>query len=147
MDNLGTEFQPLVRGKYTSLCAPKTKLQLVAVADIGKIAAAAFADPEAFKGKKLEFAGDELTGEEQGAALGKVRGEAAYKTKAIPSAALWLFAHEFYLMRRFFETKGFHANVAECKALVPSLMSFEEFCQSKGYDKCEVKEPGSCAVM
>lgn len=147
MDNLGTEFQPLVKGKYTSLCDTKTKLQLVAVSDIGKLAAVAFQNPDKFKGKKLEFAGDFLSGVEQGAALGKMRGEAPYKAKSIPGAVLWLFAHEFYLMKRFFETKGFHADIEECKSYLPSLLTFEDFLKSKGYDKCEVKQPSACSIQ
>lgn len=147
MDNLGTEFQPLVRGKFTCLCAPQTKLQMVAVADIGKVAAAAFQNPDKFKGMKLEFAGDCLDQNECGAAIGKVRGEPAYVAKPVPAVALWIFAHDFYLMRRHFENKGFHADIAQCKSLVPSLMTFEDFLKSKGFDTCDVKEPSLCSIQ
>lgn len=147
MDNLGSEFQPLIRGQFTSILDPKVKLQLVAVADIGKVAAIAFQDPAKFTGMKLEFAGDYLTNEEQAAALGKVRGEGHYKVKTVPALALRLFAYDFYLMRRFFETRGYHADIEQCRSLVPSLMTFENFLKFKGYDKCSMKEPSGCCIQ
>lgn len=147
MENLGSEFMPLVKGQLTTLCDPSVKLQLISVADIGKITASAFRDPKSFQGKKLEFAGDSLTAFEQGAILGKLRGDEPYKPKLIPGFILYLFAHEIYVMKKFFDTKGYHADIDECKSYVPSLMSYEDFLKFKGYATCEFKEPKSCCIQ
>ena len=50
-------------------------------------------------------------------------------------------------MRKFFENTGFIANIDECRKLVPSLMTFEDFLKAKGYDKSEMKKPSACSIM
>ena len=44
--------------KLTTALKPETKLQMVAVDDIGKFGAAAFADADKFKGAEIDIAGD-----------------------------------------------------------------------------------------
>lgn len=68
----------LDEGAFTFLMRPDQAFQVVAVADIGKIAAAIFEDPERFSGKVLDIASDAITGEQLGDALiGRIAGNAA----------------------------------------------------------------------
>jgi uncharacterized protein YbjT (DUF2867 family) len=48
-------------GVHHHLFAPDRRMQVIAVTDIGKIAAIAFADPDRFDGQTLELAGDDPT--------------------------------------------------------------------------------------
>ena len=63
MDNfLAPEMQQaILAGTLPFALPPDTKLQMIAVTDIGAFAALAFSHPEEFEGKALELAGDELT--------------------------------------------------------------------------------------
>ena len=57
-----------IEGGLVSVLKPGTRLSLVAVDDIGRAAAAAFAAPERFDGVELELASDYLsmTGDRRG---------------------------------------------------------------------------------
>ncbi|WP_437945007.1 NmrA family NAD(P)-binding protein [Sorangium sp. So ce296] len=74
-------------GAFTFLYPPGHRIPFIAADDIGAIAAAVFAAPDAFAGQTLELAGDVLTGEEVAAALGRATGRPlAYAT--VPAEAL-----------------------------------------------------------
>lgn len=54
-------FPDLSRGQILTAVAPKTRIPMIAAADIGAFAADAFANPERYSGKSLDLAGDRLT--------------------------------------------------------------------------------------
>lgn len=62
-------------GIINGLIPSNHKLQLVAVEDIGKVAAMALANREKYLNRIIELSGDELTGDEMASALIKVTGE------------------------------------------------------------------------
>ncbi len=53
---------------------PETKLQMIAVRDIGVFARMAFDEPGVWLGREVEIAGDSLTMPEVAAAFGRVLG-------------------------------------------------------------------------
>ena len=62
MDNFGTFFREGLRqGTLTLPMRPETKLQMIAVKDIGAFGAEALLRPDVFMGQAVELAGDELT--------------------------------------------------------------------------------------
>jgi uncharacterized protein YbjT (DUF2867 family) len=61
--------------KLTTALKPETKLQMVAVDDIGKFGAAAFVEAEKFRGAEIDYAGDAATMPEAAAALSEVTGK------------------------------------------------------------------------
>ncbi|OLR92798.1 NmrA/HSCARG family protein [Actinokineospora bangkokensis] len=61
-------------GTLTFLNRADQRVQLVAVADIGRVAAAAFADAAGFAGRTIELAGDAASGEQVAAALSEAAG-------------------------------------------------------------------------
>lgn len=64
----------LGEGTFTFLMPPGRAIQVIAVADIGRMAAAIFEDPERFGGKVLDIAGDAITGEQLVDALSRAAG-------------------------------------------------------------------------
>ena len=61
MDNFRWQAAGIQAGKLVQGVKPTTRLQLVAVDDIGAFAALAFGAPDEWIGRTLEIAGDELT--------------------------------------------------------------------------------------
>ena len=74
MENLSYGREQLAKGIYGSTLSPTKKLQQVAVADIGAVAARMLENAGGFTGKRIEIAGDELTGNDVVAILSRVTG-------------------------------------------------------------------------
>ena len=98
-------------------------LQLVAVRDIGRVAAAALLDPTALGGEALEIAGDELTGEQLAAGIGRHLGRPA-RYEALPLDALG--DDDLQAMFRWFvDTPAYAADFARTRAIVPDVLDLE----------------------
>jgi uncharacterized protein YbjT (DUF2867 family) len=74
MENLLFGKDQLAKGIYASPLRPARQLAQVAVADIGAVAVRLLEDPGRFAGKRLDIAGDELTGSDVVAILSRVTG-------------------------------------------------------------------------
>jgi uncharacterized protein YbjT (DUF2867 family) len=85
--------------KLTTTLKPETKLQMVAVDDIGKFGAAAFVD-----------AGDAATMPEAAAALGELTGKTV-TYQPIPIAAVRATSDDFAKMLEWFDTVGYNADI------------------------------------
>ncbi|MET0403583.1 MAG: NmrA/HSCARG family protein [Cystobacter sp.] len=115
----------LTQGQFHFIMQPEQPLQLIAVADIGRVVARVFAHPARHLGQTLELVGDELTGPAIATVFGRVRGiEARYAR--LPAEAL----ASNDLMRRltdFADRRGMtnRADPAMLRELVPDLLSFE----------------------
>lgn len=68
-------FPALAGGVLETAMTPETKLDLITASDIGRFAAAAFADPETFDGLEIDLAGDSLTMEEVALMISNVTGK------------------------------------------------------------------------
>ncbi|WWC92417.1 uncharacterized protein L201_007374 [Kwoniella dendrophila CBS 6074] len=103
--------------------------KLIAVADIGNIAAEAFSKPEQFAEKILNIAGDELTPDEIIATWKEVTGQTlqAQETPVFPSA----FAPAF----KFFDDNQFEADIAENRKLFPFISDFKSWLQQTPFAK------------
>ena len=78
MDNFGADALAgnLLAGRLHAPMPPHVATQLVAVDDIGRAVATVLAAPDKWTGKTLDLAGDALTWEEIGAAIGTAIGRA-----------------------------------------------------------------------
>lgn len=74
MENFKTFYAPSKEGELWVPLRPTTKLQMVAVKDIGEFGAAAFLDPDRFSGLDIDLAGDALTMPEAAALWSRVSG-------------------------------------------------------------------------
>ena len=110
MENLLSPWS--LRGdKLTSGVAPTTKLQMIAVDDIGKFGAKAFADADQMKDVAVDIAGDSLTMTEAAAALGQVVGKTLTYAQT-PMAAIRQRSEDLALMTEWFERVGYSADIA-----------------------------------
>jgi uncharacterized protein YbjT (DUF2867 family) len=96
--------------KLTTALKPETKLQMVAVDDIGKFSAAAFAEAEKFKGAEIEYAGDAVTMAEAAAAISDLTGK-TITYQQIPIAAVRANSEDFALMLEWFDAVGYAADI------------------------------------
>ena len=90
---------------------PKRVLQLVALADIGAFVSALVEWREQMFGKRFDFAGDELSGEEQAKVLSHAIGR-PIKYQEIPIAAAREQSEDAALMFEWFDRVGYDADIA-----------------------------------
>jgi uncharacterized protein YbjT (DUF2867 family) len=96
--------------KLTTALKPETKVQMIAVDDIGKFGAAAFAEAEKFKGAEIEYAGDAVTMDEAAAALGELTGKPVTYQR-IPIEAVRANSDDFARMLEWFDAVGYRADI------------------------------------
>lgn len=101
----------LRQGIYASALPPKRVLQLVALADIGAFVAALAERREQVFGKRFDFAGDELSGEEQAKILSQALGR-PISYQELPIAAMRQQSEDLALMLEWFDRVGYDADIA-----------------------------------
>jgi uncharacterized protein YbjT (DUF2867 family) len=110
---------------------PKTKpLQMIAVDDIGKWVAHAFAHPETFIGKAEEIAGDELTRPEIVAAF-KRHGWYPALPIPLPRLAFRPLPYDIRKMMEWFGTDGYTADIPALRARHPDLLTFDQWLSAQ----------------
>jgi uncharacterized protein YbjT (DUF2867 family) len=101
----------LRQGTLAFAMPPKRVLQLVALADIGAFVAALVERREHVFGKRLDFAGDELSGEEQAKILSHAIGR-PINYQEIPMAVARQQNADAALMLEWFDRVGYDADIA-----------------------------------
>ena len=101
----------LRQGTYAFAMPPKRVLQLVALADIGAFVSALVERREQVFGKRFDFAGDELSGEEQAKILSHAIGR-PINYQEIPIAAARQQSEDVALMFEWFDRVGADADIA-----------------------------------
>lgn len=89
---------------------PDTRLQMVAVADIGKYGLRAFEAREAMSGRAVDIAGDALTGPEMARVLSEVTGR-PITFHSVPKEEVRSFSEDFALMLEWFDAVGYDADI------------------------------------
>ncbi|MBK7159088.1 MAG: NmrA/HSCARG family protein [Ignavibacteria bacterium] len=131
MENFKTWFKPVeADGKLTLNMAMKadTKLQMIAVDDIGAISAKIFDNPDKFIGKEIELAGDELTMPEV-AALYETNTGKKTEFVELPVSVIRTNSEEMADMFQWFIDKGYEADLKTQKDLFGKTISFKEWLQ------------------
>lgn len=96
--------------KLVSALDPKTKLQMIAVKDIGQYGALAFTDAR-FKNLELDIAGDSVTLPEAAATIGQALGR-NIEYLQIPMSEVRKNSEDFALMLEWFERVGYDVDIA-----------------------------------
>ena len=112
MENLlGPGFKPyLDQGSLAIGMKPNTKLQMIAVRDIGKYGLAAFERRSQLNGREIDIAGDELTGVEAAAILSEVIGR-QINFHQVPIEQVRAFSEDMALMLEWFDQVGYDADI------------------------------------
>ena len=114
-------------GTLASPLKPETKLEQIAVADIGAFAALAFEHPDHWNGRAVELAGDELSGSEQAAAFGRRTGKPVQYVQVPWDQYEKRAGDDLTIMYRWFEEHGFDTNIEALRAEYPGLTSFSKW--------------------
>lgn len=102
------------------------ELQMIALPDIGRIAADAFDNPEEFLGREIEIAGDELTVSEIAEVFTRVDGVPTRFTRQ-PIEELREEAEEAANMFDWFNNEGYRADIPALRERHPGLLTLEEW--------------------
>ena len=101
--------------KLTTTLKPETKLQMVAVDDVGKFSAKAFTDADKFKGAEIDYAGDAVTMAEAAAAVSELTGKTV-TFQQIPIEAVRANSEDFAKMLEWFDAGGYTADIASLES-------------------------------
>src|ERR1043165_2415551 len=117
--------------------SPETRLQMVAVRDIGIFAAMAFERPGHWQGRAVELAGDELSMADIAAALGRLAGREVRYLQIGWDKYEQTAGHEMTVMFRWFQDVGYAVDIAALRQEHPNLMNFERWLQSNWRPKVQ----------
>jgi uncharacterized protein YbjT (DUF2867 family) len=134
MDNLlGPSFRgPILEGTLRMPLPPSTKLQMIAVDDIGGLAALALDRPTEFLGKSIEIAGDDLTIPQAAEMLSRVIGRTVrYEEMSLDE--MRSYSEEYAKMFEWFAKDGYRANISWLRSIYPSLTTFDQWVRKTGW--------------
>lgn len=130
MENLLAMRGQIEQGVLSYPIAPETRLQMIAVDDIGGVVAMAFDKPGHWQGRTVELAGDELSMSELAEAFSRMEGrEVRYQQTPWDEFEKKIGADRT-AMFRWFESTGYHVDIPGLRREYPSLTSFERWLQA-----------------
>jgi uncharacterized protein YbjT (DUF2867 family) len=112
MENfLSPWYKPgLLEGKLKMAIKSETRLQMIAVEDIGRFGLLAFEEHERLNGTELDIAGDELTMPRVAEILGQVMGrEVRFEQEQIENVRKW--SGDFAAMLEWFDRVGYNVDI------------------------------------
>lgn len=105
-------------------------LQLIAVRDIGVVAAALLVDPSLIEGDAIEIAGEVLTGDQIADRIGSHLGRPS-RFEALPIETLGGDADRTAMFRWFTETPAYDADFAATRSVDPSVLDLAGWLQQR----------------
>jgi uncharacterized protein YbjT (DUF2867 family) len=112
-------------------------LQLISCHDIGVFAARAFADPEAYKGKAISLAGDELTLEQAKKVFKETLGYDMPETFWFVGSGIKFMVKEMGTMFAWFKDEGYGADIPALRKEEPRLQDFGTWLKESSQFKKE----------
>eukprot|EP00898_Chlorokybus_atmophyticus_P006668 jgi/Chlat1/7001/Chrsp56S06694 len=120
----------ILKGSFPFALPLDTKLQLVSVRDMGRVAAMVLARKDnKYINQAFELAGDELSIQQICEAFSRAQGYPVTH-KQVPAWLVWLIKRELYHIVRFYRDEGYKADVARCRSEFEGLLTFEDFLQA-----------------
>ena len=110
---------------------PETRLQMIAVDDIGAAVATVFTHPRHWDGRTVDLAGDELSMSELAAGFGRMIGREVRYQQTPWEEFEQRMGHDLTVMWGFFENVGFGVDLSGLRQEMPNLITFERWLQSK----------------
>jgi uncharacterized protein YbjT (DUF2867 family) len=139
MDNYHWQRQGIFGGSLIATVKPGRKQFLIAVDDIGAFAAIAFENPQEYIGKAIELAGDHLTPEEIADTFSRIIGRPVQLGERPPSQDPRQ-EEEMGKMVRWFNEKGYQADLPALRAIYPQLQTFDTWVRSTGWAQPEAEQ-------
>jgi uncharacterized protein YbjT (DUF2867 family) len=130
MQNLANNFQgKLISATWWAALGPDTKLQLVALQDIGFFGAQAFINPTSpeYKNRGISLAGDELSYTEADNLFKEKTGYAMPATFSIFGHLLMWAVKDIGTMFTFFREQGYAADISALKKMNPNLITLSKW--------------------
>ena len=109
---------------------PDTKLQMVAVSDIGRVEAQGFIRAEELAGNEIDIAGDELSLHQATTLLGRALGR-KLEFVSIPIDAVRKQSNDFALMFEWFENVGYSADIPELDRRFGKMKRFADWAATQ----------------
>ena len=131
MENLLGMREQIDHGTLALPLRPETRLQMIAVDDIGAFVALAFERSGYWQGRSLDIAGDEVSMADLAASLSRVGGHDV-RYEQVPWDEFEKTAgREMTVMFRWFEDVGYHVDVPAVRREYPNMSTLERWLQSK----------------
>ena len=130
MDNVRWAQEMILGGQYDDPRGPDSSHQWIAVSDIGFFVGEAFSNPEAWQGRTLDIAGDELTVGEYIELLSTVSGVEVEHLRPSWEEYEEQAGEEMALMMRWFDESGYDVDVTALRAQYPNLLTQEQYLRS-----------------
>ncbi|HWO58655.1 MAG TPA: NmrA/HSCARG family protein [Umezawaea sp.] len=118
-------------GTLSTGLAPLVPQQVLAVDDVGAVAALAFARPEEWIGRALSLAGDELTPVEVAAAIGRALGTPLPYVQ-VPGDVIRALGEDFAHANDWLNERGYRADVSATREVHPAAMDFHTWLERTG---------------
>jgi uncharacterized protein YbjT (DUF2867 family) len=138
MQNWEFMREPILGGAFVQPLDPEKPLQMIDVWDIGVFAAMAFDDPGTWIGREVDIAGDELTMPEMAGTFSRVIGRNVEYVQVPWKDFEERMGEEYTVMYRWFNDRGYEANIAALRDEYPGLFSFEQYLRAHGWENAEV---------
>ena len=131
MENWFRMRERIEQGTLAMPLNPDTRLQMIAVDDIGEFAALAFQRPGHWKGRTIELAGDELSMTELADAFSRMSGKTV-RYEQVPWDQFERFAGpDLTRMFRWLQEVGMHVDIGAVRQEHTNLMSFDRWLNAK----------------
>jgi uncharacterized protein YbjT (DUF2867 family) len=114
-------------GAITLPLSPHTRLQMIAVDDIGAFVALAFEHPERWRNRAFELAGDELSMRDIAEAFSRAGGREVRYQQVPWDQFEQRTGREMTVMYRWFEEKGYDVDIAAVRQNYPALTTFSRW--------------------
>lgn len=131
MENLLGMRERIEQGVLALPLKPETRLQMIAVDDIGAFVAMAFERPGHWQNRIFEIAGDEVSMTELAASLSRINAHDVRYEQVPWDEFEQIAGGEMTAMYRWFEAIGYHADIPSVRGEYSKLSSLERWLQSK----------------
>ncbi|WP_329389532.1 NmrA/HSCARG family protein [Streptomyces sp. NBC_01351] len=118
-------------GNLSTGLAPEAPHQIMAVDDVGAVAALAFSRPEEWIGRAVSLAGDELTPVQIAAAIGQALGRPLPYVR-IPIDRIRALSEDFAYANEWLNELGYRADIPATRAVHPGTMDFHTWLERTG---------------
>jgi len=118
------------QGTFASPLRPETRLQMIAVNDIGAFVALAFEHPGKWQGRAMDLAGDDLSMTELASAFARVSGRDVVYQQIAWDQFEKQAGPEITTMYKWFQDVGYSVDIPAVRQEYAQLTSFERWLQT-----------------